>query len=486
LCIFVAQTYGAVNGACTSAFAMYPGVNVVDNTGETHAADYNHCYESKNVWYRIALPAGNNFRGNIRVTDFAGDSVIGGVYVGNDCSTLSYLGCNDDYYGLLSNIGFDFAATAGQYLYVSIGSYGGGNAATGHFNLTLSQRNGECTGANSMVIGSNEFNTNFETDAVDYSHCYEGKNVWYRYQVPTTGNYFATVRVNDFTGYDSTIGGIYVGSDCGSLTYYGCNDDSNGLLSYKEATVSVSAGQYIYVSVGSFSGGQVGTGHFTFNLGAANGDCSRASTAVLGSNAFDTTYETDAIADYNHCYESKNVWFRYPLTAGTFQATVSITDYTGNHPAIGGVYVGSGCGYPSWTYFGCNDDSNGLLSSKTFTFTATAGQYLFISIGAFSSNPTGTGHFALSVQNIPQTRAHRETVDAYTFCSQQTIGESGMGYFCGSDNTVFYQCLDGAFLSQSSILPCDEGTRCGCADGVECSCGMTSSPCVSFGQTQEC
>jgi len=43
------------------------------------------------------------------------------------------------------------------------------------------------------------------------------------------------------------------------------------------------------------------------------------------------------------------------------------------------------------------------------------------------------------------------------------------GYFCSDDHMGFYQCLSGAFATQSQYRPCAAGTQCRCAPGVECS-----------------
>jgi len=63
------------------------------------------------------------------------------------------------------------------------------------------------------------------------------------------------------------------------------------------------------------------------------------------------------------------------------------------------------------------------------------------------------------------------------YCSSQSFPTGTQGYFCSPDTNSFYQCLDGAFASQSSIHACPAGTTCSCFPGIECS--SQGSPCVS-------
>jgi len=62
-------------------------------------------------------------------------------------------------------------------------------------------------------------------------------------------------------------------------------------------------------------------------------------------------------------------------------------------------------------------------------------------------------------------------------CSQWTFNNPG--YFCGTNNSGFYQCMNGAWSALSSWQSCAAGTSCACAYGVECSNGGTESPCRS-------
>lgn len=74
---------------------------------------------------------------------------------------------------------------------------------------------------------------------------------------------------------------------------------------------------------------------------------------------------------------------------------------------------------------------------------------------------------------------------ATCFCGRQNLGDGEMAYYCYSRGG-FYQCVGGAYLSQSRKLACGSGTNCGCASGVECSCSLQQSPCVTAGTSQHC
>jgi len=64
------------------------------------------------------------------------------------------------------------------------------------------------------------------------------------------------------------------------------------------------------------------------------------------------------------------------------------------------------------------------------------------------------------------------------YCAQTDPNDYtyGQGFYCYNNGGVdgFAQC----YGSGSAFIPCASGTHCGCAVGVECSNGGTSSPCV--------
>jgi len=65
------------------------------------------------------------------------------------------------------------------------------------------------------------------------------------------------------------------------------------------------------------------------------------------------------------------------------------------------------------------------------------------------------------------------------YCSELDVPADGIGYYCANNGNSFYECLSGAFASQSNEQPCPPGTLCQCEAGEECSDGGLVSPCTS-------
>jgi len=63
---------------------------------------------------------------------------------------------------------------------------------------------------------------------------------------------------------------------------------------------------------------------------------------------------------------------------------------------------------------------------------------------------------------------------AGAFCSQFTIPGT-QGYYCSTDMSGFYQCLNPPFSGQDAFQHCPAGTHCSCGFGIECS--SMGSPC---------
>jgi len=80
------------------------------------------------------------------------------------------------------------------------------------------------------------------------------------------------------------------------------------------------------------------------------------------------------------------------------------------------------------------------------------------------------------------------SMTASCYCARQNLDSNqAISYFCAPSNgNQFYQCLQGAFASQSSVMNCAVGTACGCDVGSECSCEGYQSPCVTAGTQQVC
>jgi len=167
--------------------------------------------------------------------------------------------------------------------------------------------------------------------------------------------------------------------------------------------------------------------------------------------------------------------------------------------------VSSTDGYPIFSsqvlYFGI--DFNGLFDPTPSTLTVVAEAFDGTSYESSSAtcniNPPDNGNIpegyyycdfykasysSINFDNIVDlTFYFTPACSAEAFCSQvEFSGE--IGYFCNNNgfeesSTQFYECLAGAFESQSNLQTCPPGTACFCDLYEECSDGGLVSPCTT-------
>jgi chitodextrinase len=88
----VNATLLTVNSTCMNTAGSNQGAtpSVPPPSGECWSYNY------KDVWFRFVMPGGNSPTVTIRTTAGSMDDAVMEVYVGNDCSSLSFLSCEDD------------------------------------------------------------------------------------------------------------------------------------------------------------------------------------------------------------------------------------------------------------------------------------------------------------------------------------------------------------------------------------------------------
>ena len=152
----------------------------------------------------------------------------------------------------------------------------------------------------------------------------------------------------------------------------------------------------------------------------ANDDCTGATNAVVGANAFDSTNATDSANNIpSICTANssgtiyKDVWFRY--TAACAGTTTVSTCSTAAFDTRLVVYVNnSACPISTTGVLACNDDGTGCsAATSTVSFASVAGGTYYIRLGAATLTAGGAGTLNVScVVACPADLNGDTTIDA--------------------------------------------------------------------------
>jgi len=143
-----------------------------------------------------------------------------------------------------------------------------------------------------------------------------------------------------------------------------------------------------------------------------------------------------------------------------------------------------------------NPEGGDLEKYMNLGASGSAAQSYTFNVGSFRQHPianmnyvpesytftAGGANTALTFTGVTEN-AYGAVVDAISmtsFTPAQVCGQFSFdnpSYYCGTNKSGFYTCMNGAWSALSSWQSCPAGTRCWCDYGVECSQGGTVSPC---------
>ncbi len=239
----------------------------------------------KDVWFRYVATCNGN--ATISTCGNGSPDTVLAVYAGA-CGALGLLDCNDedDNCGEFGPSTVAFPVTNGASYFVRLGGYDG--AVSGVLSATCTPvnpapANDNCTGAQLIANGTTTFNTASATTSTPGLplDCTDsiGKDVWFRYVAPCTGNASFSTCVN--TNFDSVIA-AYSGS-CGSLSLLDCNDDSDECIDFgtSSVTIPVTSGSAYLVRVGGFASDS-GAGSITASCSLLPGNPDLDGNGVVG------------------------------------------------------------------------------------------------------------------------------------------------------------------------------------------------------------
>lgn len=361
------------------------------------------------------------FSGNATITVSPGFIVT--VYAApstDSCSNLTPIACGASG----SAVQFPIANYSGGLLYFQIASSGSSGQSSGTLNISLGLNppNQVCEGAARAYTGSNNFSSigsttvNPPTIGFIYPCNTPYYPVWFYFDPPTSGS--VNIRVTSFSDSDTSDSLLYIyQGTCSNLTLVTCNDDSIGLLSQANFTVTTAR---IYFHIGSY--GFTATGIFAFDFASSvpaittgvpgittaapgtttgasgttgaspsppNQVCATASQAFSGSNGFSSIGATTVHPSVSQCYTPYYaMWYYYdPPSVGSLSIRVTYFSAT---DSVLNIYQGT-CS--NLSYVNCNDDAIGQLSLANATITSTA--RIYFHIGSYATS-TSTGNFTVT------------------------------------------------------------------------------------------
>jgi hypothetical protein len=179
-------------------------------------------------------------------------------------------------------------------------------------------------GSAQAINGVGLFPFNNSAATADNSSCSMGRDVWFRWTAPSTGNF--TVSTCGHTGIDSYLA-VFGSIACPPTNQLGCVDDSCGLQSTL-VFAAVSGSQYL-IEVGVFQTTAGGTGNIEITAGGTSGGCANPST---GPDVI--------VGDLNGISNYGQVGGIYAYSVGTDSCNIGNQELqwvanNPNHPVIG-------------------------------------------------------------------------------------------------------------------------------------------------------
>ena len=284
-------------------------------------------------------------------------------------------------------------------------------------------------------VSGNNINSSKEPGEPSHGGNSGGSSVWWQLVIPETG----LLSVDTFnSNFDTTLG-VYSGTSVSSLVTRASNDDS-GLNLQSKVTLSVTAGETLYIAVDGYNG-DVGTIALNINyLNAqppANDNLASATdlngipVSVTGTNENATKEAGEpALAGNNG---GKSVWWRWtsPITG-----TVVIDTLDSDFDTLLGVF--SGTGISDLKLITDNDDAGNTLLSKV-SFDAVTGNSYYIAVDGYNGD---SGNIGLSI--TPLNAVTFSLATAVT--GSGTITSSPAGISCPGNCTASYSAGTGITL----------------------------------------
>jgi len=132
------------------------------------------------------------------------------------------------------------------------------------------------------------------------------------------------------------------------------------------------------------------------------------------------------------------------------------------------------------THFAPNNQSFGRYGSgSSLVFSDPENRLTFAYVTALFSEGSDNNTQPYNVYSLYNAMyASQNAQSAPDYCNTLNVPAGNQAYYCNSNQAGFFQCLSGAFTSQSAFTKCPAGTKCACDSQTECS--TLGSPCVAL------
>ena len=313
------------NDDCVNATEIYLGLTPFSNIdattdGQPEGTCQFDGQTYDDIWYTFTVGSdGTLVVSTCNLVDYDSDIV---VYLGDDCGSLTLLGCNDDGAECSEFSSYlEVQVYLGDRLTIRVGSYGD-STSPGSGSLLLdiidhdgnsvtSPSNDNCINAAVIAEGDTYFTTvDATTDGPNHPSCETandggatGNDIWYKYTPSSSG--MLTLSTCDQAYYDTDVV-IYDNTDCNALSLLGCNDDGDGCNYWSShLEVAITGGVEYLIRVGGFQTGHTGTGLLSLTIetnpiwigedGGSWFDASNWSSGTVPSNSDMVTINGSAI-----------------------------------------------------------------------------------------------------------------------------------------------------------------------------------------------
>ncbi len=339
------------DGSCVSV-----AVNTVAATGTSD--DTCDGLEDDDVWYTFTTPPGVTklfYQVSNVVTS---NELYFQLFSGNDCSSLTSLGC---YRGLAAELS-GLSENTTYYLRTYTSSI---HSAAFDLCLRVLVNNDECSnaiafpdlstdGSCATIIASTGFATGTQDPTCSGG---EDDDIWYTFTTPSEMRTIS-YEILTISGDSDREFQVFSG-ECGNLTFLGCYDSEQGILN------GLSSNTTYYLRIYTFYNGDSSIFSMCLQSQFINDNCEEAfafpTIPTDGSCALvtaTTTYATGTLDPTCIGFENDDVWFTFTTPSGISSIAyenISISGYDGVFQLFSGA-----CG--NLTSLGCYDKESGVIT----------------------------------------------------------------------------------------------------------------------------